>query len=229
MRRTYISPDFLSTPVFGTYNMLEESNFFGGKMLEIEDKIAINTQNIIYYQKGTGEQLDLATETTIRPVIWSSSNDKKTNHTLILDDSQPKYQLDKDTRWILTIDLKTILSNYIFSSMKRYRTFSGITSNMTYSENVNIALMEYISLNVLSRYKLSSTDLFVSYKDLRKQSILRYKNSWNEKIAIEGNKFNKFQSETSFDGTSVKLTFNQEKDSSNYSFEYFFNLNFDKI
>lgn len=229
MRRTYISPDFLSTPVFGTYNMLEESNFFGGKMLEIEDKILINTQNIIYYQKGTGEQLDLATETTIRPVIWSSSSDKKINHTLILDDSQPKYQLDKDTRWILSIDLKTILSNYIFSSMKRYRTFSGITSNMTYSEDVNVALMEYISLNVLNRYKLSSTDLFISYKDLRKQSILRYKNLWNEKIAIESNRFKKFQSETSFDGTSVKLTFNQEKDSSNYSFEYFFNLNFDKI
>lgn len=229
MRRRYISPDFLSTPVFGTYNMLEESNFFAGKMLEIEDKISINTQNIIYYQRRNGDQTDLAIEQTLPPKIYSSSLDKQSSHNLVIDESQPKYQLDKDTRWILTIDLKSILTNYIFSSMKRYRTFSGIKSSMTYSEDVNIALTEYIKLNVLNRYKIKSIDLFISYKDLRKQSLLRYKNSWNEKISIESNKYNKFQSETSFDGSSTKLTFNQEKESSNYSFEYFFNLNFDKV
>lgn len=229
MRRTYLSPDFLNTPVFGTFNMLEESNFFAGKMLEIEDSILIEMQNIIYYQKATGEQLDLAIENTLPSIIYSSSLDKQTNHTLIIDESQPKYQLDKDTRWLLTIDLKTILTNYIFASMKRNRTFSGISNNMTYSDNVNVALTEYITLNVLNRYKLNSVELFISYKDLRRQSILRYKNAWSDKVAVLANKFTKFQTETAFDGSSIKLTFNQQKDSSLYSYEYFYNLNFIKI
>ena len=46
MRRTYISPEFDYKPIFGTMNMLEQSSFFGSKMLEIEDKIDIKNENI---------------------------------------------------------------------------------------------------------------------------------------------------------------------------------------
>jgi hypothetical protein len=50
MRRSYISPEFDHNDVYGTFNMIEESNFFGSKMLEIEDSIYIDVQNLIYYQ-----------------------------------------------------------------------------------------------------------------------------------------------------------------------------------
>jgi len=58
MRRDYISPEYKSVRVYGTFNMLEESNFFGSKMLEIEDSIIISNQEIIYYQNENGEQID---------------------------------------------------------------------------------------------------------------------------------------------------------------------------
>lgn len=229
MRRNYISPEYSNIKVFGSVNMLEESTFFGGKMLEIEDTISISNQNIIYYQNPSGEQIDLAVESTLTPNIYSAITDKLSLHTLKIDESQPKYQLDKDTRWILEINLSSILTNYIFAQMKKNRTFSGISGAMTFSGVVDKSLSEYIQKNVLNRYRIKSVDLFISYKDLRSQSVLRYKNIWNENIAKESNKFTKFQSETSFDGSTTKLTFNQAKDSSLFSFEYFFNLNFEKI
>ena len=39
----------------------------------------------------------------------------------------------------------------------------------------------------------------------------------------------KLQTETSFDNSIIKLSFNQEKPSSDYSFEYFFNINYEKL
>jgi hypothetical protein len=131
--------------------------------------------------------------------------------------------------WIIDINTSKIISNYLFATLKRYRTFEGVKNSMTLSNNVNVSIQEYISNNVTNRYKVKSISLFISYKDLRDQNILRYKNIWKPSIALDVNKFTKVQTETSFDGTSTKLIFTQEKPSSNYSFEYFFNILLEKI
>ena len=54
MRRTYISPEFLNKRVNGTLNMVEESNFFSAKMLEVEDSILIANENIIWHEMNSG-------------------------------------------------------------------------------------------------------------------------------------------------------------------------------
>jgi hypothetical protein len=230
MRRNYISPEFEHKEVYGTYNMVEESNFFGAKMLEIEDTLLINNQNIIYYQMPNGEQLDLSVENTLQSYVYSSADDKNINHQLIIDETQTSYSKENSTTWILEIKLKNIISNYIFSELKRWRTFEGIRTNMTSDNDVNSALKNYVSYNVVDRYKLSRIDLYVQYKDLRSQNILRYKNVWNPEIASNPqNKTTKFQSDTYSDGSYTKITFNQEKPSSLYSFDYFFNIYFEKL
>lgn len=226
MRRNYISPEFTNYKIYGTYNMVEESNFFGAKMLDIEDNITIGTQDIIYYQKFTGEQIDFTTESSIAPVSYSSSDSKKNNHTLVIDETQPKYQLDKNARWILTIDVKTILTDFLFATLKRFRTFEGVKSNLTKYGDVNVAIKKYIEFNVYDRYKIKNVELFVSYKDLRKQNILKYKNSWNMNVT---EKLSKIQTETAFDQSSVKVYFNQEKDASLFNFDYFFSISLEKI
>lgn len=229
MRRSYISPEYKDNKVYGTLNMLEESNFFGSKMLDIEDSILIGNQDIIYYQNLKGEQIDYSVESSLQSYVYSPSTDKNSNHTLILDESQPKYQLDKNTRWILTINLKEILGNYLFGVMKKYRTFEGLKNEMTRYNNVNVSLENYVLFNVLDRYKLKSVDFYIKYKDLRSQSLLRYKNIWNNNIMLPENKMTKLQTETSFDESTIKLFFNQDKPSSDYSFEYFFNINYEKL
>ena len=229
MRRNYISPEFEHKEVYGTYNMVEESNFFGAKMLEIEDTILINNQNIIYYQMPNGEQLDLSVENTLQSYVYSASSDKEKNHILTIDPTQTEYTKENLTNWTLDLNLKGMLANYLFAELKRWRTFEGIRTNMNSYNDVNSAINNYINFNVIDRYKLSSIDLYLRYKDLRSQNLLRYKNVWNPDIVSPTTKFTKFQSEMSVDGGYAKVTFNQQQPSSSYTFEYFFNLYFEKL
>lgn len=229
MRRSYISPEYQTKAVYGTLNMLEESTFFGAKMLEIEDSIVIDTLDIIYYQNQNGEQLDLSIESSFASIVYSSSDNKKSNHTLVLDPSQPKFQLDNNTRWILTIDLKTIITDYLFATLKKFRTFEGIKNDMNIYANTDTAIKSYINYNILNRYRYKSIQLYVNYVDLRNQNTLRYKNNWDKNSINTSNLLTKLQTETEFDESSIKVTFNQEKPSSTYRFDYYFNILFEKI
>ena len=229
MRRTYISSEYSNTKTYGTFNMVEESNYFGSKMLEIEDNIYIENQNIIYYQRPSGEQINLSAETSIDSPVYSASSDKEKNHSLKIDESQTNYQKENSTKWIMDIKINDVLSNFLFANLKRYRTFEGMKTSLTRTNDVNTTIREYINKNVSNRYKLSKIDLYIKYKDLRSQNVLRFKNTWNSTIGIDSNKFQKIQTETAFDGSNIKLLFNQEQPSTQYSFEYYFNILFEKI
>lgn len=229
MRRTYISSEYSNTKTYGTFNMLEESNYFGSKMLEIEDSIYVENQNIIYYQQSSGEQINLSTETSIDSLVYSAPLDKQVNHSLVIDDAQTEYQKENSTKWIMDIKLNDILSNLLFANLKRYRAFEGMKTSLTRTNDVNTAIREYIDKNVSNRYKLNKIDLYIKYKDLRSQNVLRFQNTWNSTIGIDSNKFQKIQTETAFDGSSVRLLFNQEQPSTQYTFEYYFNILFEKI
>jgi len=157
MRRTYISPEFNYNRVFGTFNMREESTFFGSKMLEIEDNLNLHNQGIIYYQNSNSEQIDLSIENSLTPIVYSTSDDKKNNHTLVIDDSQSDSQRNTQTRYILNINLSIILRNFLFATLKQYRTFEGIRNNMCYSGDINTSIKEYIEKNVVDRYRFEKT------------------------------------------------------------------------
>jgi hypothetical protein len=224
-----MSPEFSHYRVFGTLNMTEESNFFGSKMLEIEDSIKISDVDITWYQNFQSEQLDFSIESSGQPSVYSSNLDKQSNHTLQLDESQPTYQKENKAKWILTINTSSILANYLFSIMKKHRTFEGLKRDMTIYNDVNVALRKYIELNVMNRYKLSGIELYISYQDLRKQPLLRYKNTWSKDVDSGENRVTRIQQEVSIDKKTNKLFFTQEKPTSDWSMKYYYNLNFVKI
>lgn len=229
MRRNYMSPEYSKFKVYGSFNMIEESNFFAAKMIDIENSIYLQNQDIIYYENLVGEQIDFSVESTLSSNVYSASTSKRDFHSLKIDESQSLTQKNKNTKWIIDINLKQILSDYIFASIKKYRSFEGMTSKMTRYESVNVAIQRYIEFNILNRYKLDEVELFISYRNLRSQSVLRYKNDWNPSVESGKNKFSKLQTETAVDGSSIKVMFNQEEDSQQFSFEYFYNLYFEKI
>lgn len=229
MRRSYISPEYNNTSIYGTFNMIEESNFFGSKMLEVEDSIYITDQNIIYYQKSTGEQIDLAIESSLPTLVYSASDNMKSHQSIIIDDTQLDYQRENNTKWIINIELKSILTDYLFATMKRYRTFEGISNSYTRTNDINTSIRDYISNNVLNRYKLSRLDLYVSYTDLRSQNVLRYKNNWKSTAATDSNLLKKKQIDLAFDESSLKVLFTQEKPATMYNFDYYFNILFERI
>jgi hypothetical protein len=229
MRRNYISPEFDYVPVYGTLNMEEESSFFGSKMLEITDSIIIGNDNLIYYQNINNEQLDLEREDDFPPIVFNTLNDKKINHRLVLDDSQTDVERNSFAKWILTIDLRVLLRNYIFATLKKYRTFEGVSNIMAANQNVDFAMKDYIERNVLNRYRLSKIDLYLAPVDLLTIAGLKYGNIWDSVIEQEKYKFTKFSTITDERLIDVKLYFSQELSASQYAFRYYFNLNFEKL
>ena len=198
-------------------------------MLEIEDFIYLDTINLVYYENVNGEQINLTSENILEPHLYSSTESKNKYHTIIKDLSQSDYQLNNSTNWIIEIDLKNTLLDYIFSQMKKMRTFQGIKNNMVIYKDVNTSLKNYIILNTIDRYKLSKVDLYISYNDLRNNTTLKHQVKFDESIYDPLNKLIKFQTETEWDNSSIKVIFNQEKPSSLYNFNYYFNLFFEKI
>jgi hypothetical protein len=229
MRRTYISPEYDNNYTYGTYNMLEESNFFGSKMLEIVDEIQILDQNIIYYQNNIGEQIDISIESTLNSNIYSALNSKQINHKLVLDPSQSDFTKDSNSKWILSINLNGILSDYIFSEIKKNRTFEGIKNNMTVYNDINVGIKNYIKNNVINRYKLNTIEFYIDYLDLKTNNNFRYNNNWNYKINSSVYQLKRYETETYFDGSQIKIMFSQFKPSNLYNFDYFFNVSFKKI
>lgn len=243
MRRTYISPEFDVQRINGTFNMKEESSFFGSKMLEIEDSLLIDNQNLVYFQSLSKEQLDLSIESTLPPISYSASDDKRVNHTFVIDESQSQIQRDTNTRYIVTIQLRDILTNYLFATLKRYRTFEGVRNIMTKNNDVDFAIKEYIVKNVLDRYKFIGVQFYINWVDIRNRSVLRYDNLWagtsdtlDNRTAIspdiigsETYRIKSIQTQTEFDDSQVIVTFNQEKKSSEYCFDYYFKLLYEKL
>jgi hypothetical protein len=100
---------------------------------------------------------------------------------------------------------------------------------MSFGRNVNSSIKEYILKNISDRYKFDRIEVYLKYRDLRDQNILRFDNTWNPDIGEIDNKLLRVETETEFDDSSIKAIFNQEKSSSLYNFEYYYKLFWTKI
>lgn len=228
MRRSYISPEYNSNIVNGTLNMLEESNFFSAKMLEIEEKILINNIDILWHQSQNKEQLDISIESTSLPYLYSPSEDKQKNLSLTINTSEtPTGLQSKNTRWVFHINLKEILINYLYATFKKYRTFEGVKNSQTIYNDVDLAIINYIKNNVLNRYRYNKIDLYLVYRNIGEENQLKYKNNWNINLSEE-TLIENYQTVLNTDESIVKLLFLQ-LNSSEYIFDYYYNIHFERI
>ena len=229
MRRNYISPEFAYQRVFGTLNMVEQSTFFGSKMLEIDDSIDIKREDIVYYQQATGEQLNLQAETSLPQKIFSSVEVKRIYHTIKLDDAQNETQKNSTAKWNITIDLRNILIEQVFALMKKYRTFEGVETDMTLARNVDQSLRDYISKNVLGRYQFNRIELYLLSIPLTNQNELKWTNTYDSTIENPANLFTKFETITDPNGIDIQVIFNQPQSASSFNFRYYYNLYYTKL
>jgi len=224
MRRNYISPEYYNNNVNGALNVLEESNYFSAKMLDIEEEIIIDNIDIIWYQNQLNEQLDYSIESTIPPSFYSPSVGKFNNLSLRIN---PTFKKAKNTKWLFDIDLKEILTDYLFAILKKYRTFEGIKNEATIYNDIDIFIREYIKNNILNRYQYKNIDLYIQHRGIEEEGQLKYKNNWNINLTPETLVSN-YQSELSSDSSKIKLSFLQY-DSNEYIFDYFYNIHFERI
>jgi len=228
MRKTYISSDYLYIPTSGTFNMIEHKSLFSSKMMDIEDTIEVKSNQIIYYQQTSTEQINLDAELLLTPITYSPIQSKLDNHTIAIDNNQSAYDKDNLTKWNINVNIKEILIEYIFANIKKERTFEGILSNKTKANSIELAIRQYITDNLLGRYKLTDIKLYLNYNSLNNISNLRYKTNWNYNIGTEVNLNNKMNIEYALNKESAIVSFRQEQSSKNYSFDYYFDIIFSK-
>lgn len=223
-----ISPDFKYTSIPGSFNMNEQRVFLGSKMMDIEDLITLDSRDIIYYQQANGEQIDLNQEETLDPIIHSIVTDKSVNHGIDLDVSQSDLDKNNKTKWITEINLRNSLRNYIYAQIKNNRSFAGIKNSENIFKSVNESVYKYIDENIMDRYYIKDIEFFIKYISLIDDSSLKYQTNFNSKIELEENKFTNIRNIFTNDKSMVRIFFTQQKDSKEYTFDYYFNLIFEK-
>lgn len=226
MRRNYISNEFRSDVVNGTLSMVEKSSFFGSKMMSIDDHILVDSSNIIYYQNSKSEQINLPLELTYEPLYINLNNVKIKNCIVYRDDNG--FNDLNNSNWIIEINFKNILLEYLFGKLKNVRTFNGIYVENTRNNNIDLSIKDYIVSNLLDRYLYDSIELWISYNDLFEDGNLRYVNSFNPNI-INDNNINREFEKIYSDDKIIKFKFKSKKDTSKSSFDYYFNIKYNRI
>jgi len=234
---------FSVNSVPGTMNQQELRTFFGGKVLYSEDTISINNDSInfsqltgVSYGYGDGYQYyDYSSISDWETEFYENLSDLKENNQEIVLFSQDSITYDNNTRWQININGSNILRDYIFFKMKERRVFKNVRSNEVYSNNINNAIYEYINYNIFSRYRLEKIDFYVSYYDIQAQTIydsiqLQYSPKFNPNVYNKANLSN--MSVVGYDPykfDSIVIQYNQSKSSTQYGFDYYFDLTFTKI
>ena len=80
----------------------------------------------------------------------------------------------------------------------------------------------------MDRYLYDSIELWISYNDLFEDGNLRYVNSFNPNIINDNNINREFEKIYSDDKT-IKFKFKSKKDTSKSSFDYYFNIKYNRI
>lgn len=254
MKENLILKKFKKENVNGTFNLLEEETFFGTKVMEIEDSIYIDDKGIQYFQyfykiqnindpievkkaKNNGYQYNEVNEFLESFFILDTVDLKLNNHTI---KKQQQKEIDKqnNTKWIIEIDIKNILTEYLFAKIKERRTFKSIRYDNFINNDINNSIKEYIKINLLDRFKFSTLDFFVKYSDIRDNSIFGNEllkqfdplfKSDIELIKYKDNSVN-VQIDDFIDPlANVKINYFQTKPSTDYKFDYYFNIHFVKI
>lgn len=220
MKRNYISPEYQYIPVSGTFEMREEKNYFSSLLMSLPEEIIINDNTITWYENIDSNQINLTQEELLPPKINDLSILKKDNHILRLSENQNDYEKLNLTKWDLIIDHKKILKEYIFSQIKKRRTFQGILNNDVNFNNINLAIRDYISKNILQKYELKKIEIFIEYNDLNNEDNFKYQNNWTSDINRKIKRFNIKRK------NKLEIEFKQEKKGIEWNFDYYFNLTF---
>lgn len=228
MRRSYISPEFKYLTRSGSLNMKETTSFFGSKMLDIEDSIIVDNSNLVYYSNTQGEQISLSLERNNPAIVYNTVSDKQSNHTIIQDKAQSQNQINSNCRWIIDVELRKILQNYLFAQLKQARTFEGVLNNDTLFGNVDDSIRQYVTANILSRYAFTGVDFYVEYVDLSNQDRKRFVNTFRE-ISTASSTTTRIQSVANFDNSKLRIIFDQERPTTTSVFDYYFIPKWQKV
>ena len=232
---------FTVTYVSGTVSEKEMRHVFGSKMIEIEDVITIDDKSIQYsdvitddnnngfqnFQYDSNEQIQIIDLYTL-----------KNDYSNISLQSQSDLDKINNTKWVLNINVKKILQEYLFYKLKESRTFRCIYYEDLYGYNVNTFIKKYIDENILNRYQFDSVKLYVKYinllsdNDIYSSIKLKY-NPIFTRTANSNDNIIKNANIGEIDDIlyldNLEVYYNQTKKSTEYKFDYYFDIVYKKV
>jgi len=221
----------------GTKNMKTVKTFFGTKLIDIEDTIIIGNDSIQYTDDNGYQNYNVTNvQTNETETLVDLTQLKLENHT-IETQTQDIVSMENNTKWKMEIDIKKILREYLFARIKKARTFKTLKAVNTKDNDINLSIYDFINLNVLNRYKLSTLDMYLNYETLNTNNIfntnlIQYNPTFDETLFDNTNLITDYTliKKDEFENlTPIQILYNQIKKSTEYRFNYYFNLNFERI
>lgn len=221
MRKTFMTKEYSREYIKGTMNMKEQKSFFMSKILEIED--FMNISNIVLtWTESTDSSQKIKAETITQ--TYNSTIHKNNNHSIEIAPNQTENDIKTYTSWLLKINIKDILIEYIFANLKFNRVFDYVSPNLTLSGNIKTAIIEYIEYNVLPRVEFYKINLYVSYNEIISNNY-KYKpvyELYSENMNLDT--INNYRIITDTLQNKAELTFKQTQSSQDYMFKYYFDV-----
>lgn len=238
MKNDLIITRFKTENTHGTRTHHEMRTFFGSKMMEIEDYITVDDSTIQYSEmynvsnpNNNGYQYYEDVDLLEKIYLVNLFNVKLEHHSINLL-PQSDIDMENNTNWLLTINYEDILMDYIFYKIKESRTFKSIKYTDVLSENINNYIRNYIRTNILNRYEIDKIDLYVKYislsdGDININPLIQFNPLFDKNVKDEKHLVKNVNSLN--DGRTLNINYKQIKKSSEYKFDYYFDINFIKI
>lgn len=157
MRKSFLLKRYPRNPEFGTKNMKHFRQYFGSHLLSLPKTLRIGDSVISWSQNEDGSQSATAADGVV-PNARLDTVELKYRYSSI---ARAVGGTDEFPVWNVAIDVRSVLSEYAWASLRSRGTFVGIKTEMLTSNNVDFGIFDFIKENVLTRYKLSAVALYV--------------------------------------------------------------------
>lgn len=248
MKSTLAIRKYDTQKVKGVKSAKEVKSFFGSKLIDIEDFVYINDISIQYLervdkvniQNDHYQYYDIDLLHPETPILRSLDDVKYENHSIdVYSQRDPSVDArNKNYEWVMVINAKNILKEYLFLRLKESRVFKTIRSEDLIERNINAYINNYIDVNLLNRYNISELAFYSNYFNIVQDSTVFTKGQvlktpkFNKGVFNEGNRIknvNIITPDYLNNLDTVKIIYNQTKDYRTYKFDYYFTISYKKI
>jgi hypothetical protein len=241
MRKYPITRDFKHIDKPGVLIMNEHTNINMGKMMDIDDEIRMS--------------YSLTKDNILLPLIklneiHNTSYDKIKKDSILefkVADVQTESEKDTVTKWIIKINYKHILREFLYHEIHTYNPYSVFKKmvNILPENRINDYCYAYIDFNILDRYKVKEIILWTEYHELKRDTVPGTgTNTYNPLLKllrktpiftyhaipspVLDSKKETISTKSYNDGT-IDILYQQTKSSQYYTFLYYYDIIFERI
>lgn len=163
MRKTYLTQEYSRESVSGFMNTFEQRMFNASKVLYTPYTINIDNTDISYSMTDGGVN-DSTQNLDIEVSRSFNSENKLINNSIVLKDSSTTFY-----SYELKINIKNLFNEYLYANIMNKRIFQNIYNTQTIS-GVKDMIYNYISDNVINRYRFVNINLYIEYYNIGNES-----------------------------------------------------------